>query len=174
MMTILTGVERLNAMRPSEFRDALARCNGAHRWVERMLAARPFMDATGMFTASDRIWRDLTSHDYLEAFTHHPRIGDVDGLRKKFASTASWATQEQAATEAADEATLQGLAAGNKTYEAKFGHIFIVCATGKSAGEMLALLEARLPNSAEDEVACAAEEQRKITRLRLEKLLSDA
>lgn len=169
---LTAGIERLNAMRPAEAREELTRCCGAHRWVERMLAARPFPSPKALFDAADRIWRDLNEHDYKEAFEHHPRIGDVESLRKKFASTANWASQEQAGAAAADEATLQGLAEGNKAYEAKFGHIFIVCATGKTAAEMLALLQARLPNDPATEVANAAEEQRKITRIRLEKLIN--
>lgn len=167
-----TGLDRLNEMRPEDAREALEKCNGARRWVDRMLLARPYPSPRALFDAADRIWGELNTADYLEAFGHHPRIGDIESLRKKFASTANWASQEQSGTAVADEATLQGLADGNRDYEAKFGHIFIVCATGKSAAEMLALLRARLPNDAATEVANAAEEQRKITRIRLEKLIT--
>lgn len=166
------GVERLNHMRPEEAREELTRCCGARRWIDRMLVARPFPSPRALFEAADRIWSELNDQDYQEAFAHHPRIGDIESLRKKFASTASWASQEQAGASAADEATLQGLADGNREYEARFGHIFIVCATGKSAGEMLAILRSRLGNDPGVEVAIAAEEQRKITRLRLEKLIA--
>ena len=110
--------------------------------------------------------------DWREAFTHHPKIGDVDALREKFASTAAWAAGEQGAVRQASEATLQGLKAGNEAYEQHFGYIFIVCATGKSADEMLALLQARLPHSPAEEIHVAMAEQAKITRLRLEKLLA--
>ena len=110
--------------------------------------------------------------DYLEAFEGHPRIGDVESLAKKYANTKGWAGGEQKGLESADREVLQRLAKGNADYEAKFGHIFIVCATGKSAAEMLALLEARMPNDPKTEVMVAAEEQNKITRLRLKKLLA--
>lgn len=162
----------LNAMEDDAAREALERCCGAKRWVDAMVDGRPYMSDAALFETADAIWRGLWPPDYLEAFTHHPRIGDVAGLREKFASTAAWAEGEQAGAGAADEATLQALAEGNQAYETKFGHIFIVCATGKTASEMLALLQARLPNGAEEELAIAAEEQRKITRLRLEKLLA--
>lgn len=172
-MTAVQVIEGFNALRPSEAHEALERCCGAHRWVEGMIAARPFASPQAMFDAADRIWKHMGRHDILEAFDHHPRIGqDVASLRKKFASTAGWASQEQAGAASATEETLQGLAQGNKDYEAKFGHIFIVCASGKSAAEMLALLQGRLGNEPEAELAVAAEEQRKITRIRLEKLLT--
>jgi 2-oxo-4-hydroxy-4-carboxy-5-ureidoimidazoline decarboxylase len=109
--------------------------------------------------------------DWREAFTHHPRIGDVSKLREKFASTATWSSQEQKGVSGASEETIQALAQGNRAYEEKFGFIFLVCATGKSAEEMLALLRERMPNDAAAELRIAAGEQAKITRIRLEKLL---
>ncbi len=111
--------------------------------------------------------------DILEAFSHHPRIGDVDSLRKKFATTADWATSEQSGAQAASEAVLRDLAQGNRDYEARFGHIFIVCATGKSAAEMLALLRARIDHAPDVELRIAAAEQEKIAHLRLDKLLNE-
>lgn len=137
-----------------------------------MVAARPFRSLAGLLGAADTAWAACGPADWLEAFSHHPRIGDLDSLRRRFADTAAWATGEQAGTAEADEATLAALAAGNASYERVFGHIFIVCATGKTAPEMLALLEARLANTPESEACVAAAEQHKITRLRLEKLLS--
>lgn len=110
--------------------------------------------------------------DLLEAFSHHPQIGaDLESLRKKFAATATWSAGEQSAINTADEMTLLGLVEWNRDYLAKFGYIFIVCATGKSAAEMLALLRARLPNDLEAELNIAAAEQAKILHLRLDKLL---
>ncbi len=109
--------------------------------------------------------------DVLEALTHHPRIGaDIGELRKKYAATAAWAAGEQAGAGAASEETLRALHAGNLRYEARFGHIFVVCATGKSAGEMLELLEGRIDHDPETEIRIAAAEQAKITRIRLAKL----
>lgn len=114
----------------------------------------------------------LESKDWLEAFTHHPRIGDVKNLRQKFASTAQWSQDEQKGVHGVPEDVIQALADGNARYEKKFGHIFLVCATGKSAQEMLALLQQRLHNTPETELRVAMQEQAKITRLRLEKLLN--
>ena len=113
----------------------------------------------------------LGEPEWREAFAHHPRIGDMASLRARFASTAGWAADEQRGAAQATEETLAALARGNRVYEERFGCIFIVCATGKSAAEMLALLEARLGNDPEHEMRMAADEQMKITRLRLEKLL---
>lgn len=118
-------------------------------------------------------WNELSEADWREAFTHHPKIGDVNSLKEKFVSTSAWAEGEQGAVKAASQATLEALAAGNAEYEKKFGYIFIVCATGKSADEMLALLQARLPNKPAAEILSAMGEQDKITRLRLEKLIAE-
>lgn len=116
-------------------------------------------------------WYECSPDDWKEAFSHHPRIGDVESLTKKFASTAQWASGEQSGVNAASGKTIEELAEGNRLYEEKFGYIFIVCATGKSAEEMLSLLQARLPNVPTEEIEIAAEEQNKITKLRLQKLL---
>jgi 2-oxo-4-hydroxy-4-carboxy-5-ureidoimidazoline decarboxylase len=152
--------------------EQLARCCGSKRWVERMLASQPFADAAALLQAADDVWSSLEPAAWLEAFSHHPKIGGKDALREKFAATRTWAQGEQAGVKQADEAVLEALARGNAEYEARFHHIFIVCATGKTAAEMLALLRARLPNTLEEELRIAAAEQAKITRLRLEKLLS--
>jgi 2-oxo-4-hydroxy-4-carboxy-5-ureidoimidazoline decarboxylase len=109
--------------------------------------------------------------DLLEAFSHHPEIGaDIASLRQRFASTAAWSAAEQAGVAGADDATLEALRDGNVRYREKFGYVFLVCATGKTAAEMLALLRARLAHDADAELQVAAAEQAKITRLRLEKL----
>ncbi len=166
-------IEALDALSRDEARAALERCCGASRWVEAVNAARPFGNAAALFAASDRAFSELERGDWLEAFAHHPKIGDVSALRAKFAATAAWAGAEQAGAAAAGEETLRALAEGNRAYEERFGYIFIVCATGKSAGEMLALLRARIGNDPDAELAIAAAEQRKITRLRIEKLLGE-
>lgn len=137
-----------------------------------MVIDRPFESLAEMLEISDRIWEECDVDDYLQAFEGHPRIGDVESLAKKYANTKTWAGGEQKGVEGADRDVLERLAKGNSDYEAKFGHIFIVCATGKSAAEMLALLEARMPNDPKTEVMVAAEEQNKITRMRLKKLLA--
>ncbi len=165
-------IQSLNALDEAARADALSKCCGATRWVAALNAAFPVPDAATLFRQAHEIWYALTEADWREAFTHHPKIGDVNALKEKFASTAKWAEGEQGAVKQASQAVLEALAAGNDAYEARFGYIFIVCATGKSADEMLALLQARLPNAPEEEIRIAMGEQDKITRLRLEKLVS--
>jgi 2-oxo-4-hydroxy-4-carboxy-5-ureidoimidazoline decarboxylase len=162
----------LNSLPPAARAKTLATCCGATAWVTTLNGQFPFDSAAALYEAAERVWNNLTEADWREAFTHHPKIGDVDALKEKFASTATWAAGEQGAVRQADQATLEALAAGNDAYEQKFGYIFIVCATGKSAAEMLALLQARLPHEASQEIHVAMCEQAKITRLRLEKLLA--
>lgn len=165
-------LERLNRLTDEEAKAELFRCCGSSRWVEAMLEERPFESTSSLFEACDRHLGSLKPEDWQEAFTHHPRIGDATSLRSKFASTAAWASREQAGAAAAEEAVLEALSRGNQLYEAKFGFIFIVCASGKSGPEMLELLESRLGNEPSFELDVAASEQSKITRLRLEKLLA--
>jgi len=138
-----------------------------------MIERRPFKDAGHLFAVAEEMWNSLGKQDWREAFSHHPKIGDVNALREKFASTAAWASGEQSGVKNASEETLRRLAGRNAEYERKFGYIFIVCATGKSAEEMLEVLESRLKHPADQELKIAAAEQAKITRIRLEKLLSE-
>jgi len=136
-----------------------------------MLARLPFASHTTMTAAAVEIWAQLGPDDYREAFSHHPEIGaDLDELRKKFANTADWSRAEQSAALGASEATLKALSEGNRAYRERFGFSFIVCATGKSAEEMLAMLRTRLKHEPDLELDIAATEQAKITHLRLEKL----
>ena len=137
-----------------------------------MAASRPVTTLDALKITSEKCFDALAEKDWLEAFAAHPKIGDMQSLRMKFAGNREWSGGEQAGVNAADEATLQRLSAGNAEYEARFGFIFIVCATGKSAAQMLALLEARLHHPREKEITIAADEQRKITRLRLEKMFT--
>jgi 2-oxo-4-hydroxy-4-carboxy-5-ureidoimidazoline decarboxylase len=148
-------------------RAMLRRCCGSTRWIERMLARRPFETLDAVRAAAREEWFGLTPTDWLEAFTHHPRIGDVDSLRRRFATTRYLSEKEQAGVNEAPDEVLRSLAEGNAAYEARFGHIFIVCATGRSAEEMLAILRARLDHDPAEEILVAAEEQAKITDLRL-------
>ena len=158
---------RIDLVQEDEARDLLRVCCGAERWVDRMLARRPFTSREAAVTEAHDAWFALSPAEWREAFAHHPRIGDVDTLRKTFAATASLATREQAGVTAASAETLEALLAGNRDYEARFGYIFIVCATGKSAEEMLWLLRARLTNEPDVEIRIAAEEHAKICALRL-------
>ena len=166
------NLDELNNLPEAEAIEVLTRCCGSHRWVNKLVHRRPFRDPADLFAAADEIWEHMGREDILEAFGHHPKIGDIDALRQKFASTAQWAEGEQSGTASASEDVLQGLAAGNRAYEEKFGYIFIVCATGKSAQQMLDLLNLRLKNDPHHELQVAAAEQGQITRLRLEKLLA--
>jgi allantoinase len=160
----------INAMDADSAREALLKCCGCRCWTDTMVKRRPFFNRSALAAAGEETWFSLTKNDWHEAFAAHPRIGDLKSLRVKFAATADLCQGEQAGAANADESTLRELAAGNAAYEAKFGHIFIVCATGKSAAEMLAILRSRLPNDPDIELHIAAAEQAKITRLRLEKL----
>jgi len=129
-----------------------------------MAGARPFPDASSLAETADRTWRELSPDDWLEAFSAHPAIGSKIDL-------SPFSRQEQSGTRGADSDTLAELADLNRRYADRFGHVFLVCATGRTAAEMLAIGRKRLGNDPETELAIAAEEQRKITRLRLEKLL---
>ena len=163
---------QLNTLTAPTRAEALAKCCGATAWVAALNQQFPFATPEALFADAATIWQSLTETDWREAFTHHPKIGDVNSLKEKFARTRTWAAGEQGAVQQASPATLEALAAGNVAYEQKFGYIFIVCATGKSADEMLALLQARLPHEPAQEIHLAMAEQAKITQLRLEKLLA--
>jgi 2-oxo-4-hydroxy-4-carboxy-5-ureidoimidazoline decarboxylase len=168
----VTALERLNT-EPAEAAQAeLLRCCGCRKWANAVVARRPFEDPAALLHAADDVWAQTSEPEWREAMTHHPRIGDVSRLREKFAATATWSSQEQKGVGGASEETLHALAEGNRAYEARHGFIFLVCASGKSADEMLALLQSRMNNPSADELRIAAGEQAKITRIRLEKLLS--
>jgi len=152
-------------------REHLMRCCGSRSWVEAMLRQRPFRDAAHLYQCASGCWRELKREDWLEAFSHHPRIGEPRSGPALDAKQRQWAQREQSGAAEADASVQAALAEGNRQYQAKFGHVFLVCATGKSGAQMLALLRERLANDAETELAVAAGEQEKITRLRLEKLV---
>lgn len=162
-----------NALELKHAASLLQQCNASTAWHEAMAAARPFADIAAMKAAAESIWSTLTETDYLEAFEAHPMIGDVDSLRKKYAATKAMASGEQSGAANADDAILTELAAKNHEYLSKFGFIFIVFATGKSAAEMLALLKARIVNDKAMEIRNGAAEQMKITLLRIDKLLDN-
>jgi 2-oxo-4-hydroxy-4-carboxy-5-ureidoimidazoline decarboxylase len=148
-----------------------------------MTAGRPHGDEPALLAAAEHAFDGLERADWLEAFAHHPRIGDRAWLAARFspepvacdpgARSAGWAASEQGSVATANEHVLDALLHGNREYEARFGHIFIVCATGKSAPEMLSFLRQRLANPPAAELAIAAGEQRKITAIRLRKLLAE-
>lgn len=165
------NLEALNAFTKTQAEQAFLQCCTSSRWVALMVDSRPYHDREQCQATALKHWATMQEADLLEAFEGHPKIGDVNSLRAKYASTKDLASGEQSAMQQANEASIQGLAEGNKHYETKNGFIFIVCATGKSAEQMLALLQARLENRREDELIIAAQEQAKITAIRIDKLL---
>jgi 2-oxo-4-hydroxy-4-carboxy-5-ureidoimidazoline decarboxylase len=156
----------------SKQRELISQCCGATAWVNKMLTIFPAKSLDEVLKQADLKWNQCDEQDWLEAFEHHPKIGDINSLKQKFANTAQWASNEQSGVNTADDEILQELAKGNDDYEKKFGFIFIVCATGKTAGEMLSILQARLLNDPADEIKIAAAEQSKITQIRLQKLFA--
>ena len=167
------GMRHLDTLTEGDAVVELLACCGSRAWARGVTERRPFGSLASLTSASDEVWRALGPDDHREAFLSHPRIGErkaqVEHAHE--ARTRDWAEHEQSQVAHAEHATLSALAGANAEYEAKFGHIFLVCATGKSAGEILAMLRARMSNDAETELRVAAEEQRKITHLRLEKLV---
>lgn len=165
-------LQTLNNLPVDQAARALGKCCGASDWVNQMVQSRPFLSKADLLKKAELIWYSTEEPDWLEAFSHHPKIGDTASLAKKFAATVEWSGEEQKSVAGANQEVIQKLAIGNQDYEEKFGFIFIVCATGKSAEEMLALLEARIVNDYDEEIRIAMGEQHKITLIRLEKLLS--
>lgn len=165
------GLERLNSLPPNEAELEFGKCCGSISWARRMAAERPFTSLDELLTIADSIWWTLEPADWLEAFASHPKIGDKRAVRKTAAEAQKWAAQEQSGAQNATDETSRLLADLNHEYEEKFGYIYIVCATGKSSEEMLAILRERLPNDSETELNIAAREQSRITKLRLGKLI---
>lgn len=164
------AAEQINQLDEFAAEQALSKCCAAPDWVAQMLARRPFVSEEAVASAATEVWWSLDRDQWLAAFAAHPKIGDPASLRAKYANTSQWANNEQAGVTAAAEQTLTQLADYNQRYEKRFGFIFIVCATGKSAAEMLSLLQSRINNDPETELKIAAAEQLKITLLRLNKL----
>jgi OHCU decarboxylase len=159
-------LDRVNTLPRDQAQAEFLRCCGSSRWAQAMTESRPFRDPDDLLSTGLAHWRRLGAEDWLEAFAHHPRIGDLASRQAR-----EQERREQSGVQGASEETLRALAEGNLEYERKFGHVFLVCATGKGAEEMLALLRARLGNDAATELGVAAEEQAKITRIRLERLV---
>ena len=164
----------LNALTGEQAREALASCCGAARWVTEMNTRRPFASRNDVFEAAEAIWNSLDTTDWLDAFHHHPRIGETTSAASQGELAQGWSTAEQSALTTTAQNVRNRIAELNKQYEQRFGFIYIVCATGKSADEMLAMAEERMQNDPDAELRVAAREQARITRLRLEKLLKPA
>ncbi len=165
-------ITEINNLSEQRFFEEMQKCCGSTSWVNEMLAKRPFKSLEDLLGLAEEAWQNTYEKDWLEAFDHHPKIGDIKSLEQKFASTKTLAGGEQASVQSATSKTLEELAKGNTDYENKFGFIFIVCATGKTAEEMLGILKARYPNDRNTELTIASEEQEKITILRLKKLIA--
>lgn len=168
-------LQDFNKLEKKDAQKALFQCCGSTKWVDALMSHFPFASEAVLVEQSTKIWYDECKEaDWRESFTHHPKIGDVKSLEKKFASTKHLAGQEQAGMNTATTDTIQALAQANTDYETKNGFIFIVCATGKSAAEMLRILQDRLRNTNEEEVHIAMGEQAKITIIRFKKWMSNA
>jgi len=161
----VSGPSSLDAMPPDEAEETLRRVCGSREWARRMTAARPFGSVETLLERAVGEWQRLSVGDWREALAAHPRIGDRAATGRE--------AREQAGALAAGDETLHALARANAEYEARFGFIFVVCAAGKSAAEMLALCRARLHNDPSTEIRVAAAEQSKIIRLRLEALANE-
>jgi 2-oxo-4-hydroxy-4-carboxy-5-ureidoimidazoline decarboxylase len=165
-------LKELNELGLSELETKLEQCCAATNWYKGLAAEFPFETTTDLKDVSNKIWNTCSELDYLEAFQGHPKIGNVDSLAKKFQATKQWAGNEQELVEQASMDVIRALSKGNEAYEARFGFIFIVFATGKTAQQMLDLLLDRMPNDREQELGIAAAEQHKITTLRIQKILA--
>ena len=142
-------------------------CCGSTRWIERMLAERPFGSRERALRLARDTWFSLESPDWREAFAHHPRIGDLEALRERFPDAGSLSAREQAGVTDAAASTLGALLEGNRAYEARFGYLFIVRASGRTAAEMLDIMRARLRNDPSEEIGIAAGEHAEICERRL-------
>jgi OHCU decarboxylase len=161
----------LNSFTAAEAKNELLKCCGSKQWAERMSAQLPFESFDDLIAEADRVWWSLEPGDWLEAFLSHPKIGEQKAAAATSEQSKQWSEAEQAGIADATNSTLTTLAELNQKYEDKFGYIFIVCASGKSSEEMLAILRSRLENNPAEELRIAAAEQAKITKLRLQKLV---
>jgi 2-oxo-4-hydroxy-4-carboxy-5-ureidoimidazoline decarboxylase len=167
------GVAALDRLPEAEAAAALRACCGAPAWIAAMMSRRPFGSATQLYDVADHIWRGFDPSDWRSAFDHHPRLGEQTSTMTQEARARDWSGGEQAGLHDAGDAAQTALAEANAAYETRFGYICIICASGRHAPELLSITLERLANVPEDELAVAAEEQRKITRLRLGKLVHD-
>ena len=165
------SLEWLNALSADRAEAELLKCCGSTAWAKRMNESRPFATRAELAAKADQIWRNLSQDDWLEAFRAHPKIGERKAEAAQSAQAQQWSAQEQSASQQAAAETKAAIADGNQRYERRFGYIFIICASGRSAEDIVAALTDRLSNDQTTELAVAAEEQVKITQLRLKKLI---
>ena len=166
-------LSRWNLLPPQEAAKEILPCCGSRAWASGMASRRPFQDTATLLTISDRIWRDLPTADWLEAFHSHPRIGETRSPQESSARSQNWSAQEQSRATESGDSQKQALAKANREYEERFRRIFIICATGKSVEEILANLRHRLNNDDATELREAAEQQRQIVQIRLRKWLAE-
>ena len=164
-------LDEFNNLDTESVLKSLKSCCTSTKWQIEVAKQRPFKNLDDFFSLQEKSWLALEKKDFLEAFDGHPKIGDVSSLKKKYAHTKDLAEGEQSGVNSASDEVVSELSKLNLEYDDKFGYIFIVCATGKSALEMLNLLKERIENDPEFELRIAAIEQAKITKIRLEKLL---
>src|SRR6266852_4031469 len=138
------NLDWINSLSEAEAKTAFLHCCGSPQWAEQMAKSRLFKNEAALFTSAERIWRNLSREEWLAAFAAHPKIGDPQSLRAKYGQSATWSAAEQAGVSGCTEEVLQSLALGNRLYAEKFGYIFIVYATGKTANQVLELLHQRL------------------------------
>lgn len=160
---------RWNSLSAEEAENQILPCCGSRVWARGMASRRPIADEAALLEASDLTWRGLSEADWIEAFRSHPRIGESRASQPVHERSANWSAQEQSGVAGTDDDVKRALAGGNREYEERFGRIFIVCASGKSAAEMLAILRHRLQNDPETELREAVEQQRQIAQIRLKK-----
>lgn len=172
--SIEQSLQRLNSLSRGAAEKELLKCCGSHNWAARLLAERPFKDVPELLAKADQIWWSLAPRDWLEAFHSHPKIGEKKAAAAIAVEAQQWSEDEQSGVSDAAAETMAALAELNRIYAEKFGFIFIVCASGKSSQEMLAILRARVENPADLELRNAAAEQAKITQIRLGKLVGAA
>lgn len=165
------SVEELNLIDEASLKEGLFKCCGSSNWVEKMLRQKPFTNAQDLEEKAKICWKQCSEADFLEAFTHHPKIGDLKSLESKFNSTKNWAEKEQQSVKNTPLEVLEALRDLNEAYFEKFGFIFIIYASDKSASQMLDALKERIKNTRQQEINNSAIEQEKITILRLQKLL---
>jgi len=167
------AVSNLNELPVDTAAELLRSCCGSSRWIDEMIARRPYHSVDEILLAADQVWTSMNSSDWHDAFAHHPRIGER-AVSTQTGQAAAWSADEQSAVAVATVATRANIAAINQEYERRFGHIYIVSAAGKSAEQLLTIAKERLQNDAATELHVAAEEQRQITQLRLRTMFGDA
>ncbi|MEP6707717.1 MAG: 2-oxo-4-hydroxy-4-carboxy-5-ureidoimidazoline decarboxylase [Pyrinomonadaceae bacterium] len=168
---MIEGLQRLNTLSRGQAEAELMKCCGSEKWARQMIERRPFEDVNDLSANADSVWWALDGSDWLEAFSHHPKIGEKKAAAAQAEEARAWSAEEQSRASTTAPEISRVLADANRDYERRFGYIFIVCATGKSSEEILSILQQRMGNTPEQELRIAAGEQAKITQLRIRKLL---